>query len=72
MKLSVLKKKIIKDQIEFHFEVGINGPAYREFKKQIKLEMDECNDVQDVINLMGEYGHDEPTEYVLSFLVTQD
>jgi len=72
MKLSVLKKKIIKAQIEFNIEVGMNISEAREFKKQIKSLMYECDDAQDIINLLGQYGYDEATEYVLSFLVSQD
>jgi hypothetical protein len=72
MKLSVLKKKIIKAEIEFNIEVGMNISEAREFKKQIKLEMDDCDDAQDIINLLGQYGYDDATDYVLSFLVSHN
>lgn len=71
MKLSTLKKKILKDQVEFRFEMGENVGVVKEFKQQFQSELDECKNVLDLIQCLGNYGYDRQgaIEIIFGFLV---
>jgi len=67
MKLSVLKKKIIKDQIEFHTEVGMRVSDIRQFKETITQDINECKNVIQIVNTLAGYGYEETAAFDLIF-----